>query len=182
MGPSSAGNAPVAISADGNTIVGYYMSRIGSPASNEILWRWTAAGGVETLAYAAEPDTEIASLFSTADASLVVAVASPLQGSTFAPNAMRWSSSGDPSILFAGGAGDMSADGSLIAGWDANGAPLLWTASDVKYFADIAAAQGIDTQGWQLGKPIYVAEDGSFVLGRGVCGETTVTYRLSLHE
>ena len=37
-------------------------------------------------------------------------------------------------------------------------------------------------EGWQLGKPLYVAEDGSFVLGSGVCGATTVTYRLSLHE
>jgi hypothetical protein len=121
-------------------------------------------------------------LFSTADASLLVAAAIPLQNATGAPNAMRWNSSGDASTLFAGGVGDMSADGSLIAGWDSNGAPLLWTASDVKYLGDIAAAQGIDTQGWQLGKPLYVAEDGSFVLGSGVCGATAVTYRLSLHE
>jgi hypothetical protein len=182
LGPSGYGNAPVVISDDGNTILGYYLSKVGSTVSNDILWRWTTTGGVETLAYAAEPDTETPSLFSNADASVVVAVASPLQGSTFAPNGMRWSFPGDASILFGGGVGDMSADGSLIAGWDSNGAPLLWTASDVKYLGDIAAAQGIDMQGWQFGKPLYVPEDGSFVLGSGVCGGTTVTYRLSIHE
>jgi hypothetical protein len=162
------------VNGDGNAIGGYTTNRFG----NSIEWfHWTPGGGVVVLGNT-WPILVDNRVFMSIDGSVMAATAG-VPG----PRAVRWTFPyglnvvAEDSVLT-----DMNADGSIIVGTGAGGTPTLWSGTDALSLSSVVATRGIDTQGWELREPNYVAEDGSFVFGHGSCGGVDVTYRLVLSE
>jgi uncharacterized membrane protein len=179
----SAGSSAIAVSDDGETVVGWGEFPPQSPWSYWICCvglRWT--GDLGSLgAWVAE---EIVPSFATdvsADGSMIVGVGTTdytCGGSDYCgEEAFRWTSGGGLEGLgdFPGGfpssASAVSGDGSTIVGSseEVHDDVFIWDAGNgMRLLSQVLTAQGADLTGWELREATDVSNDGLVIVGWGV--------------
>ena len=168
LGPVSSDIRSVSVSGDGSVVAG---TRAPSSGSYEA-FRWTQSGGVEGLGDLPGGASVSLAFAISADGSTIVG-ASPSSFASWEP--FRWTQSGGmhglgPPYTGFSGAYGVSANGSVIVGWDElGGAPFIWDAANgTRSLQQVLTNDyGLDLGGAELITARAISADGRTIVGDG---------------
>jgi len=158
------------VSYDGNIVVG----RGNLNVEGYTAYRWTAAGGTQSLGDLPGGGWGSGALAISGDSSTIIGSSHSVNGN----EVTRWTSAGMvglgdlPGGTFFSESFAISADGSTVVGYGTNAAgkdASIWTAATgVRSIRELLTAAGADLTGWQLYEARGVSADGTIVVGRGI--------------